>query len=134
VTGSPVLGAAGFYFALVFGAGFVLGTIRVLLIVPIVGMRTAELLEMPIMFAVIILSARWVPQYIKVPPTASSRVCMGGMALAMVLALELTVVLWIRGLSFSQYVEAFDPIAGTAYFVMLGVFAVMPFLMTYVNQ
>lgn len=78
------------------------------------------------MFAVIVLSARWVTQYIKVPPTASSRLGMGGMALAMVLAFELTVILWIRSLSFSQYVEAFDPIAGTAYIVMLGLFALMP--------
>jgi hypothetical protein len=53
---------------------------------------------------------------------------MGGMALALILALDFTVVLWIRGLSFSQYIELFDPVAGTAYFVMLGVFAVMPLL------
>jgi hypothetical protein len=51
---------------------------------------------------------------------------MGGVALAMVLALDFTVVLWLRGLSFRQYVEAFDPVAGTAYFVMLGLFALMP--------
>ncbi len=38
--------------------------------------------------------------------------------MAMVLALDFTVILWIRGLSFRQYVEAFDPVAGTTYFVM----------------
>jgi hypothetical protein len=43
----------------VFGAGFVLGTIRVLWLVPAVGPRTAEFFEMPIMLAVNILSARW---------------------------------------------------------------------------
>lgn len=122
------LKAAGLYFALVFGAGFVLGTIRVLLIVPIVGTRTAELLEAPLMLIVVIVSARWVVRYLDVRPTAASRLGMGGMALTMVLMLDFTVVLWIRGLSFSQYTEAFDPVAGTAYFVMLGVFSVMPFL------
>lgn len=121
-----IVKAAGLYFALVFGAGFVLGTIRVLWLVPAVGTRTAELLEMPVMLAIVVLSARWVAQRFQIPPTASSRLGMGGMALAMILALDFTVVLWIRGLSFGQYIETFDPVVGTAYFVMLGLFALMP--------
>ena len=46
------------YFAIIFGVGFVLGTIRVFLVVPRVGVRTAGLLEEPIMFVVILLAAR----------------------------------------------------------------------------
>jgi hypothetical protein len=129
--GCQVIRAAGLYFALVFGAGFVLGTIRVLWLAPAVGTRTAELFEMPIMLGVIILAARWVTQHIQAPPTASNRLSMGGMALTMVLALDFTVVLWMRGLSFAQYIETFDPVAGTAYFVMLGLFALMPWFVTY---
>ncbi len=60
--------AASLNFALVFGAGFVLGTIRVLWLVPAVGPRTVELFEMPIMLAVNILSARWVTQQFQLPP------------------------------------------------------------------
>jgi len=126
-----IVKAAGIYFALVFGAGFALGTIRVLWLVPAVGTRTAELLEMPIMLIVVILSARWMTQQFQVPPTASSRLGMGGMALAMALALDFTVVLWLRGLSFREYIEAFDPVAGTAYFVMLELFALMPWFVVY---
>ena len=37
------------YFALVFGAGFVLGMIRVPFLVPRLGERVAELVEMPFM-------------------------------------------------------------------------------------
>jgi len=129
-----IVKAAGLYFALVFGAGFVLGAIRVLWLVPAVGTRMAELFEMPVMLAVSILWARWVTQYVQVPPTASSRIGMGGIALAMVLALDFTVILWIRGLSFRQYVEAFDPVAGTAYFVMLGLFALMPWFVAYATR
>jgi hypothetical protein len=44
-----ILKAAAAYFALVFGTGFVLGTIRVLWVVPQLGLRNAELLEQPIM-------------------------------------------------------------------------------------
>jgi hypothetical protein len=50
--------AGALYFALAFGAGFVLGTIRVLWVVPRVGERTAELMETPIMLVVIMLAAR----------------------------------------------------------------------------
>jgi len=52
-----VVKAGVVYFALVFAVGFVLGAIRTLWAVPRVGTRTAELMEMPIMFAVTILAA-----------------------------------------------------------------------------
>jgi len=123
-----VLMAGALYFAIVFGAGFVLGTLRVLWLVPNVGARTAELMEAPIMFTVIVLAARWIVRHLDVPSAVPIRLGMGGIALAPILVLDFTVVLWIRGLSFSQYVDAFDPVAGTAYFSMLGVFAVMPLL------
>ena len=44
-----ILKSGALYFALVFGAGFVFGTIRVLLVVPRIGTRTTELIEMPVM-------------------------------------------------------------------------------------
>jgi hypothetical protein len=54
----PIVKAGILYFALVFGAGFVLGPIRVFWVVPHLGERTAELVEMPIMFMVMIVAAR----------------------------------------------------------------------------
>jgi hypothetical protein len=47
------LKAGAAYFALVFGTGFALGTIRTLWIVPRLGIRTAELLEAPFMLVAI---------------------------------------------------------------------------------
>jgi hypothetical protein len=44
----------------VFGAGFLLGCIRVPLLVPRLGVRTSELLEMPIQLVVIVFAARFV--------------------------------------------------------------------------
>ena len=50
---------AGFaYFALVFGAGFMRGVLRVAFLMPRLGDRMAELGEMPLMLAVILVSAR----------------------------------------------------------------------------
>ena len=48
-----VLRAAAAYFAVTFAAGFALGTIRVAWLVPVVGERAAELMEMPVMVAVV---------------------------------------------------------------------------------
>jgi hypothetical protein len=39
---------------------------------------------------------------------------------------EFTLVLWLRGLSLREYVAHLDPVSGTAYYLMLVVFAVMP--------
>src|SRR5713101_3522279 len=55
-----ILKAALSYFAIVFGTGFVLGTIRVLWIVPHLGVRNAELLEQPLMLLAILLTAKWI--------------------------------------------------------------------------
>jgi hypothetical protein len=118
--------AGALYFALVFGAGFVLGTVRTLWVVPRLGTRTAELMEMPIMLAVTILAARWTVLHLKVPSMWSARLEMGCMALVLMLIAEFGFVLWIRGLSIKDYLATRDPVAGTAYYLLLIVFAIMP--------
>jgi hypothetical protein len=58
-----ILKAGALYFALVFAAGFVLGAVRTLWIVPVFGTRTAELMESAIMFVVTIIAATWVVRH-----------------------------------------------------------------------
>jgi hypothetical protein len=112
----------------VLGAGFVLGPIRILLVVPHLGVRMAELIEMPIMLAVIIISARWIVRHLSVPPTITNQLCIGCLALALLLTVELTFVLWLQGLSIGEYLATRDPVSGTVYYLMLGLFAIMPLL------
>ena len=123
-----ILKAGGLYFLLVFGAGFVLGTIRTLWVVPRLGTRMAELLETPIMFVVTILAARWIVLRLAVPPTRSARFGMGAIGFGLLLVAEFGLVHWLRGLSIREYLATRDPVSGTVYYVMLGVFAAMPFL------
>jgi type IV secretory pathway TrbD component len=123
-----ILKAGVFYFALVFGAGFVLGPMRILWVVPRFGVRMAELLETPIMLVVTIFAARWIVRRLAVPFTAVSRLGMGFVALSLLLAAEFTLVLWLRGLSISEYLSSRDPVSGTVYYVMVGAFAIMPLL------
>src|SRR5208282_1609756 len=68
-----VVKAGVLYFALVFAVGFVLGAIRTVWVVPHVGTRTAELMEMPIMLAVTIVAARWIVLRLAVPIMWSAR-------------------------------------------------------------
>jgi hypothetical protein len=123
-----ILKAGALYFALVFGAGFVLGPIRILWAVPRFGTRVAELMETPFMFVVTILAARWVVRRLGVPPKTSSRLGTGCVGLGLMLVAEFTLVLWLRGLSISEYLASRDPVSGTVYYVMLGVFCIMPLL------
>ena len=124
-----ILKAGALYFALVFGAGFVLGTVRILWVVPRVGTRRAELMETPIMLVVTIVAARWIVLHFAVPSTPSSRLGMGCIALVLLLLAEFGFVLWLRGLSIRDYLATRDPVSGTVYYVMLAAFAVMPLLL-----
>jgi hypothetical protein len=72
-----VLHAGLLYFALVFGAGFVLGPARLLWAEPRFGTRTAELMEMPIMLVVTVAAARWAVRRLAVPSTSLHRLGMG---------------------------------------------------------
>lgn len=113
------------YFALVFGVGFILGTIRVLWLEPQLGQRSAELIEVPPMLAAIYFAAIFIVKRFK----ASHRVAYlysGLVALSVLLTVELSVVLALQGLSIHEYLAQRDPVAGVVYVVMLIIFAVMP--------
>ncbi|HEU4401822.1 MAG TPA: hypothetical protein VFT43_06925 [Candidatus Polarisedimenticolia bacterium] len=122
------LKAGGFYFVLVFGAGFALGAVRVLYVVPIVGTRTAELIESPIMLVVTVLAARRAVRRFAIPPAPSRRIAVGLIALALLLLAEFTLVLSLRGLTIGEYFDSRDPVSGPVYLAMLGVLALMPLL------
>jgi len=122
------LKAGALYFALVFGAGFVLGTIRTFWVVPRLGTRTAELVEMPIMLLISLLAARWTVLHFGVPHVVFARLGMGCIALALMLLAEFGLMLRIRGLSIRQYLATRDPVSRTVYYVTLGVFAALPLL------
>ncbi len=123
-----ILKAGLLYFAVVIVAGFVFGAFRVTWAVPRFGTRTAELMEAPAMLAVCIAAAGWAVRRNELPYTLSSRLGMGLVGLALMLAAEFTIVLRLRGLSFREFIEGRDAVSGTVYYVMLGVFAILPLL------
>jgi len=123
-----ILKAGALYFAVVFAAGFVLGTIRTLWVVPRVGVRAAELMESPLMLVVTVLAAAWVVRRCKLPSVVSTRFAAGLVALGLLLTAEFGFMLWLRRLTVRQYLAGKDPVSGAVYFALLGVFAVAPVL------
>ena len=117
------------YFAIVFAAGFALGTIRVLLLEPHIGSRYAKLTEMPIMLLVIYCAARYIVLKTLPASTNGLYVAVGVFALALLLLLEFTLVLGLQGISMDRYLESRDAIAFTAYLASLGLFAFMPLIL-----
>ncbi len=115
------------YFAIVFGAGFVLGIGRVAVLVPAVGVRAAELIEMPIMFIVIILAAKLVTR--RLPPRQHlSHLVTGTFAMLILLIAELVMVMLSQGGEIAQYIQQRDPVSGSVYLAMLILFGLMPWL------
>lgn len=116
------------YFALVFAAGFVLGAIRVPFLAPALGVRLAELLEMPVMFAVILIAARHVFARFALGPSARERLPVGMLALTLLLAAELLLALVVQDQPIGQYIASRDPVSNGVYVAMLLLFAAMPLL------
>jgi len=63
-----------------------------------------------------------------VPFAPLARLGMGAIALVLLLVAEFGLVLWLRGLSIREYLASRDPVSQTVYYLMLGMFAIMPFL------
>ena len=118
---------AGFgYFALVFAIGFALGVIRISFLVPALGARWAELLELPFMVLASFVAARYfVGRY--GPFSAARRLGIGMLALALLVTAELVLTLAL-GQSIRDYVAGRDPVSGAAYLVSLLIFAALPLI------
>jgi hypothetical protein len=123
-----VLGPALAYFALVFGAGFVLGIVRVTWLVPRIGERIAELAEMPLMLVVIMLAARWVVRRFALRARSAS-LATGITAVVLLLLAEFTFAVTLQARSLGDYIASRDPVSGGVYLAMLLLMALLPWLL-----
>ena len=114
------------YFILIFVTGFALAMIRIPFLVPRIGERWAELVELPFMVLARFLVARWLVQRSGLV-TVVQCIGTGLPALLMMLSAELAVTLF-QGQSLGEYLAGRDPVSGMAYLVSLLLFAAMPLL------
>jgi len=117
------------YFGMVFGAGFVFGTVRVMWLVPMVGVRVAELAELPLMLAVIVVAARSVNRRFLTGRDRYSRLIVGVLALVLLLLAELILGVMFLGLTPTDVFLSRDPVSGTGYYLSLCAFALMPWFL-----
>jgi hypothetical protein len=116
-----------YYFAAVFAAGFIFGVIRTLLVAPAVGESAAEVLEAPFMLGVIATAAWALAQRHRGPRI---ELAAGGiLAALLVLIADLAVGVGLRGLSPYAVLFDRDPLAGSVYYLLIAVFAVMPYVL-----
>jgi hypothetical protein len=122
------------YFAIVFGAGFVFGTVRVMWLVPTVGVRAAELTELPLMLAVVFFAARWVNRRVLRERDQSARLIVGVVGFALLLLAELMLGVTLGGLTPKEVFLNHDAVSGTAYYLSLCVFALMPWFLGRIRE
>ncbi len=114
------------YFGIVFGVGFVLGVMRTLWLVPAVGHRVAELIEAPLMLGVIVLAAR----FIATRCASRELIAVGFMSACLVIGLDIIVGVALRQMSIREIFMDRDIVTGTVYYLLIGAFAVAPYLMS----
>ena len=122
-----ILRAGIVYFLIVFGAGFALALVRLPFLVPRFGVRTAELVEMPVMLALIIWSSRHLAHRNSTLSRGSRLLC-GLVAFALLVCAELLVAYALGSRSLTEYIASRDPVSGSIYLASLLFFAVAPAL------
>ena len=116
------------YFGLVFAVGFLLGTLRVLVLVPRLGETTAVITELPLMLAVSWLTCQWVVVRLEVAPVLATRAVMGAVAFALLMLAELAVATLGLGRSFSEHVAHYREASASLGLAAQIAFALLPSL------
>jgi hypothetical protein len=122
------LKAGGIYFLLVFAAGWVLGPIRELWLMPHLGRTMGSLLEAPLMVIAMILAAGWVLRCLNVPYAVNARLAVGLVALGILFVAEIAGVRWVRGISIREYLAVYETPSGLISLLLFLLFAAMPSL------
>ncbi len=123
---SKIIQAGLVYFAIVLGAGFVLGVFRVPFLVPHIGERWAELVEMPVMAAVIFMGAGYILRRFPEICYPTRSLMAGVLALVLSVAAELGLATVLQDRTLADFISSRDRVSGSVYIALLLVFAVMP--------
>ena len=100
--------AAGLaYFVIVFVVGFMLGTVRVLVLLRHLGELGTVLMELPIMLTVSWVVCRWLVDRCHVPNVWPHRLAMGSMAFGLLMSAELGMSVLAFGRSVADHLASY---------------------------
>jgi hypothetical protein len=116
------------YFGVVFAAGFMLGAIRVLVLVPRLGELTSVLLETPVILALSWLVSGWSTHEFRVSSAASQRLMMGVVAFALLMLAEMGVSVFVFGRSIEDHFAGYRPYQGVIGLIAQIAFAFIPLM------
>ncbi len=104
--------AGSLYFGAVFAAGFVLGAVRVLVLLPRLGETAAVALELPVMLLLSWFVCRRVVDRFGIPPAFSHRLVMGGTAFGLLMLAEMGLSVLAFGRSMPEHLMHYATLAG----------------------
>ncbi|ARE40023.1 hypothetical protein RGUI_1882 [Rhodovulum sp. P5] len=116
------------YFALVFLAGFILGTLRTLAVAPAIGEGRAVVLELPLMLVICWVSAGLILRRIPLVPGLWPRLVMGAVAFGLLMVADLWVALDLMGRSLYAHLAHLATLSGALGFAGQLAFAAFPAL------
>lgn len=122
-----IASAAIAYWAMVFALGFVLGTIRVTWVIPLVGLLPATMIELPIILAASWFASGWLVRRFVIV-RGSEALAIGALAFAILMAAECALAVTLMAQSPAQWLTGLA--APHALLGLAGqvVFALMPWL------
>jgi hypothetical protein len=123
-----VLKAGATYFAIVYVVGFLLGTMRVFLLVPRVGETVAVLLEAPVILGASWIVSRWSVSRFAVQTAAAPRFAMGGIAFGLLIVAETALSILVVGTSWMKLLEVYRSVPGIIGLAAQAVFGLLPFV------
>lgn len=116
------------YFLIAFTAGFLIGAVRVTLLVPQLGMLGAVLIELPIMLAISWVTCRWVIARYAVADTMIDRLAMGAVAFALLMVAELGLSVMLFNQTVMDHLITYTTAAGGIGLSMQIAFALFPLI------
>lgn len=128
------LKAGSAYFGIVFAVGFVLGTIRVLVLVPQFGELTSGLIELPIILTASWIICHWLIIRFSVPSIWQSRLTMGVLAFALLMIAELFLSILLFGNSINQHLNNYLALYSALGLVGQLIFASFPLIQIYTSK